>query len=456
MSIKNSKQINLIKIWAVWTILLLLILAIGTLRGFFRHSTEIASGTDTSKSLRMNLFKNQPIDNPNPSAKKRDYLRASAWPKGMRLYRDWWKRRDAAIYVAEMDRNAKNIRFGVELANARIIGRERISDMAKRRATSDSPILAAVNAGFGIRQDARGRGGMFFNLHIQDWELVVIPPRRDRWGYSPPSAWGETSFGVTTKGEYLMDAVELNGVVRINGKQLKVGCINQHCDSGCPTVIFTARFGEQTLTQGAYELTLKRLKLPLMGKYRSRFVITAINPEGNSRIPKDGIVLALNRDFAREWKSQFAKGGKGELRIALSPDKWQKVPYGVGGDVRLLRDGEIEPALVKFHKSGGNYAPQYKNGAAQHPRSAMGFNDDKLFLMTVDGRQAGYSMGMTFYEMAAFFRDLGLKHAINLDGGSSATLWGLGDVINRPSRGDERRVFNVAAIAVRAGRKRKR
>jgi hypothetical protein len=456
MSIKNSKQINLIKIWAVWTILLLLTLAIGVLRGISRDSTETPSDKNTSKLLKMNLFKNQSGDTPNPSAKKRDYLKASSWPKGMRLYRDWWKQRDGAVYVAEMDRNAKNIRFGVELANARIIGREKISDMARRRVESDSPILAAVNAGFGIRQDARGRGGMFFNLHIQDWELVVIPPRRNRWGYSPPSAWGETSFGVTTKGEYLMDAVELNGVVRINRKELKVDCINQICDSESPAVIYTARFGEQTLTRGDYELTLKQLKLPLKGKYRSRFVITAINPEGNSPIPKHGIVLALNREFAREWKSQFVEGGKGELRIALSPNKWQKVPYGVGGDVRLLRDGEIEPELIKFHKSGGNYAPKYSNGAAQHPRSAMGFNDDKLFLMTVDGRQAGYSMGMTFYEMAAFFRDLGLKHAINLDGGSSATLWGFGDVINRPSRGDERRVFNVAAITVRTDGKRKK
>lgn len=449
MSTKNNPQINPIKIWAVWTILLLLILAIGVLRGIFQDSTETASS-------KMNLFRNQPVDNPNPAAKKRDYLKVSAWPKGMRLYRDWWKQRDAAVYVAEMDRKAKNIRFGVELANARIIGREKISDMAKRRAQSDSPLLAAVNAGFGIRQDGRGRGGMFSNLHIQDWELVVVPPRRIQWGFSPPSPWGETSFGVTTKGEYLMDAVELNGVIHINGEKLKVDSINQVCDAKSPVVIYTSRFGDHTLTRNDYELTLEKLKLPLKGKYRSRFVITKINPEGNSPIPKNGVVLVLNRQFARKWKSQFVEGGKGELRIALSPKKWQDVAYGVGGDIRLLRDGNIEPTLIKFHESGGNHVPQYKNGAAQHPRSAMGFNDEKLFLITVDGRQEGYSMGMTFYEMAVFFRALGLKQAINLDGGSSATLWGLGEVINRPSRGDERRVFNTAAIAVRAGRKRKK
>lgn len=64
-------------------------------------------------------------------------------------------------------------------------------------------------------------------------------------------------------------------------------------------------------------------------------------------------------------------------------------------------------------------------------------------------------MGMTFYEMAEFFQDLGVKNAINLDGGSSSTLWGLGGVINRPSHGYERRVFNIAAIVPRKDGKHK-
>ena len=55
-------------------------------------------------------------------------------------------------------------------------------------------------------------------------------------------------------------------------------------------------------------------------------------------------------------------------------------------------------------------------------------------------------MGMTLYQMADFFRDLGIKHAINFDGGSSSTLWALGKVVNSPSHGYERRIFNVALI----------
>jgi hypothetical protein len=450
----NSKQ-NLIQIGTVWGLLLLLILAIGVLRGASRRS-EVATDTEDSMPLKARLFKKPPDGPPHPSSKKRDYIRPDDWVKGMRIYRDWLPKRQTAIYIAEMDRNAKNVRFGAELANGRVLGREKISGMAKHRADAGkTPILAAVNAGFGIREDGRGRGGMFFNLHIQDWELVTIPPRRNRWGYSPPSPWGETSIGVTTKGEFLIDAVELNGVITLNGEELKVECINQICDSSCPAMIYTPRFGSDTLARRTFEVTLTQLELPLTGKYRSRFVVESIEREGNSPIPPDGVVLALDDRVAQEWRSKFEEGATGELKIALLPEKWQQVPDGVGGDVRLLRDGEIEPELEEFHRTRGGSASNYRNGAALHPRSAMGFNDDSLFLMTVDGRQAGYSMGMTFYEMAEFLRDLGATHAVNLDGGSSSTMWGLGGVINRPSHGYERRVFNVAMITLRKEKRKK-
>jgi hypothetical protein len=250
-------------------------------------------------------------------------------------------------------------------------------------------MLAGVNGSFGIREDGRGRGGLMFNLHIQDEELMSISPLQDEWGYSPPSPWGEASFGVTTDGEFLLDAVQLNGVVRINGEELKVNCINQIRDSECPVVIYTSRFGQQTLTRGGYEVTLKQLELPLKGKYRDRFVIEAVNTAGNSLIPPDGVVLSLERRLAQTWGPKLIEGGTGVLEIALSPPQWQHVTDGIGGNIRLLRDGKIEPELIQFHQTDGVSAPDQMNGVELHPRSALGFNDEKLFLMVVDGRQEG-------------------------------------------------------------------
>lgn len=428
METKNSHNAISKKLIAICGLIFLFILAISALRAPFR---AVAPGNVTK------------ADALPDTVRKRDALEENQWPDGFRLYRYWWVG-DAAVYVAEMDRNASGLRFDVELANTRVLGRETISRAARRLMEKGILPLAGVNGSFGIREDSRGRGGMMFNLHIQNGELVSIPTPLDRWGYSPPSPWGETSFGVTPEGEFLMDRVQLNGTLEVDGETFEIGGVNQICDSLCPVVIYTPRFGRRTLTRRCYEFTLEELEIPLTGKYRSRFVVTAVSARGNSPIPPRGAVISVASTHAKGWRDKLKTSAEGKLTIALTPEKWQAVHSGVGGNLRLLRDGEIEPELERFARFGGSHA--HRNGARRNPRSALGFNDEKLFLITVDGRQSGYSMGMTLYHMADFFQALGIKHAINFDGGSSSTLWALGKVANSPSHGYERRIFNIAFI----------
>ncbi|MBW6458077.1 MAG: phosphodiester glycosidase family protein, partial [FCB group bacterium] len=82
--------------------------------------------------------------------------------------------------------------------------------------------------------------------------------------------------------------------------------------------------------------------------------------------------------------------------------------------------------------------------ADRHPRTAIGFNQDstKVYFVVVDGRQAGYSVGMSLYEMAAFMKDIGIAHAVNLDGGGSSSMVVRNYVMNKPSDGSERSVSN--------------
>ena len=75
----------------------------------------------------------------------------------------------------------------------------------------------------------------------------------------------------------------------------------------------------------------------------------------------------------------------------------------------------------------------------RHPRSAAGVsrNGRYLILMTIDGRQAGYSEGTTTAETAEWIRKLGAYNALNLDGGGSTALViegadGSPVVLNRP------------------------
>jgi Phosphodiester glycosidase/PEP-CTERM motif len=74
------------------------------------------------------------------------------------------------------------------------------------------------------------------------------------------------------------------------------------------------------------------------------------------------------------------------------------------------------------------------------PRTAVGLSKDGrfLYLIAIDGRQPGYSIGTTTSDEAALMIDLGVFEGLNLDGGGSTALvqagpGGAPDIIDSPS-----------------------
>ena len=60
----------------------------------------------------------------------------------------------------------------------------------------------------------------------------------------------------------------------------------------------------------------------------------------------------------------------------------------------------------------------------RHPRTVFGISADGwAYLIVIDGRFPGQADGTTIHETAEVCRLLGLKDAINLDGGGSSVLW---------------------------------
>ena len=81
-----------------------------------------------------------------------------------------------------------------------------------------------------------------------------------------------------------------------------------------------------------------------------------------------------------------------------------------------------------------------------NPRSAIGcFEPGHYCFVLVDGRQEGYSVGMTLAQLSQLFYDLGCVTAYNLDGGQSAVLTFMGQVVNQPYR-DGRPVSDIVYI----------
>jgi exopolysaccharide biosynthesis protein len=97
----------------------------------------------------------------------------------------------------------------------------------------------------------------------------------------------------------------------------------------------------------------------------------------------------------------------------------------------------------------------YGDGADPNPRTVIGMSQDGryLYLVVIDGRQPGYSVGTTHTESADILLALGAYTAINLDGGGSTDMvedngHGGAKIINRPSGGAER--FDANQLGIRA------
>jgi len=148
---------------------------------------------------------------------------------------------------------------------------------------------------------------------------------------------------------------------------------------------------------------------------------------------------------ARSALLALRAGDSARVQLALRPFHPREA---LGGRPLLLRDSTVVAAVD--NEGGAGFA------TARHPRTAVGIARDgrRLLLVVVDGRQKGYSDGMTLRELANLMRSLGARDAINLDGGGSSTLVyadpdssGMLRIANRPSDlTGERPVGNALAI----------
>lgn len=107
----------------------------------------------------------------------------------------------------------------------------------------------------------------------------------------------------------------------------------------------------------------------------------------------------------------------------------------------LVYNGEIT--------NNGDYSNW--NTAKANPRTLVGqvyheydpedplYGTKEYYVVVVDGRQPGYSDGLTLLQCATFMQYLGCDFAYNLDGGGSSAMVYQGNLLNSPSGGSERR-----------------
>ncbi len=129
----------------------------------------------------------------------------------------------------------------------------------------------------------------------------------------------------------------------------------------------------------------------------------------------DSDLLALNYDGTMQTFSpeEF------DLAKIEAEGVWQVWTFGP----MLLKDGQ---PMTRFNSSVVD----------RNPRSAVGYYEPGHYcFVVVDGRQPGYSMGMTMEELSQLFYDMGCTVAYNMDGGKSAEMAFMGELVNQPYDG---------------------
>ena len=170
-------------------------------------------------------------------------------------------------------------------------------------------------------------------------------------------------------------------------------------------------------------------------------VADVISPSsGKTPIPPDGAVLQARGSGAFRLVGDAPLGSTVTIRYTLNPT-WEGIVGAIGGGPVLVKDGKpVFRANESFTTS--QLAPH-------DPRTAVGQRaDGKIIMVAVDGRQPGYSAGVTSFELALAMMQLGCVSASGLDAGGSTTMAFDGRLLNRPSdRGGERSVAEALLVS---------
>jgi len=320
-----------------------------------------------------------------------------------------------AIYMLEVDLHAYHL--DIALASDQVIGQETVSSLAARKGA-----VAAINGGFFTSTNPRALYyGDPSDLMIIDGRLISEPTR------------GRSSFGICE----LLDGTQKPFVEQLNLQyylhraedSLRIDGINRKRDSA-DILIYTPEFNFSTLNgQQGKEILVQHNRVTqikegaLDGPIPANSFIISVDPNASPRLSqlrlKVGDSVVVKSKFTSSRCSQTVKSVKNCSYVTAGPT----LIY----DAKPVTDFKAEFISESFEQN-------------RHPRTAIGISKDrkKLWLIVVDGRQPGYSMGMSLGELRSFLLELGAYEAYNLDGGGSSTLVLNNELMNSPSDRQER------------------
>ena len=300
------------------------------------------------------------------------------------------------VNILEINPRSERVKVKPVLSFNSVFGFEKLSAMALRWGA-----YAAVNAGF-FHEFGQPSGMIVIDGEVitgstGNYPLLIVKDKRATLEILKSELW------ISGKNNRIL-ADDIN-ILGLEGK----------------TVIYTDKFGTDNRAKiENTTATIEKGVVTKVGKY-----------EGKVNIPRGGMLLSYygqNQKLEEDLQSKLKVGDEVELLCYPNLGNEAQV-YECGS--WIIKDGQV---VIGEKDEWVGVMTNWD------PRTAVGIKEDgNILLLTVDGRQPGYSVGLTGYELGNLLLELGAKNAAMLDGGASTEMILQGRIVNRPShKGQER------------------
>lgn len=292
------------------------------------------------------------------------------------------------INVVTIDLNNPDLKMELLFNQNGISKRGKLTDLVNQ----ESGIIAAVNADFfSMSENSFSIGAMakngkqLSNPHYKDNLFATFLFNADNTAYI---RYVNSSVSVTNN---------------MNGTVTKIAAINKPGNTSREAIIYTREYRTQTLGSSGTRPNLAEVivKDDVVSDVR-------VNKE-KTDIPSDGYAIIADMQMSgQDLSKRFSVGDEVKLDTSVSLN-YPDAVTAVGGGSMLFKDG-IKTAVTK--KTGGK---------AQRTAIAV-TNDNKVLLVTVDGRGMKGAIGMDETDMQNFFSFRNVKDAMMFDGGGSTEM----------------------------------
>lgn len=298
------------------------------------------------------------------------------------------------FHILEVNPADKRVKVKPVLSFDSVFGFEKLSVMASR-----NKAYAAVNAGFFYEYGYPG------GMVAIDGKLIT-------------NSTGKYPVLFIQSGKAVLKEIRQTLWLAHKGRRFPVQRINSAGKPG-EWVIYTREYG--TANRANYRNTTAVIE---NGKFKSIDEYT-----GEAEIPEDAMLLTIYESAGFKTEDLPFKQGD---NISLEYDP------ALGADAQgyecgswIIKDGAV---------AAGERDEWVGVLTNRDPRTAVGIKKDgTVVLLVVDGRQTGYSAGLTAKELGEYLLSMGVKDAAMLDGGASSEMLVGGKLVNRPSfKGTER------------------